>query len=115
MIDPGDDVIRVNLKGTGGLRVLIVHRLTREYAFLDTGHATYPLNTDDRYELLLALEEMKVPGSRPPDLKRLSSTPYSVKGFVLTGRQIEILRLAARGSQSENASRDPKPRFPDEY
>ena len=64
VIDPGDDVVRVDLQGTGGLRVLIIHRLAHEYAFLDTGHVTYPLNTHDRDELLLALEELKAMQSR---------------------------------------------------
>ena len=94
---PADDVTRVDLPGTGGLKVLLVHRLAREYAFLDTGNATFPLDTEDQVELLQALQELKAPGSRPPDLKKFGNTPHSVRGFLLTGRQIEILRLAARG------------------
>ena len=96
-IRPEDEVFRVDLRHARGLRVLIVHRMGREFVFLDTGSATYFLGRVEQDALLLALEEMNTFGVSSLDLKRLGNKPRKIKGFFFTGRQLEILRLAACG------------------
>lgn len=104
-IRPGDEVFRVDLKNTPGLRVLIAHRDGREIVFLDTGSATYSLGAEEQKELLKALEEMDSSRVAVMELNRISDKPRMVKGFLFTGRQLEILRLASRGETNIRISR----------
>ena len=104
-IRPQDEVFRVDLQQSSGLRILIVHRMGREFVFLDIGSVTYSLGPVEQDELLRALEETNALGADLLDLKRINNRPRKVKGFTFTGRQLEILRLAARGETNIRISR----------
>ena len=80
-----DELVRVDLNGVRVHTVLIVHRLTREYVFLDTGYAACSLTREDQDELLLALEELKIPGAGPLSLRQLSNTPRSARQRMALG------------------------------
>lgn len=98
-------MFRIDLKNTPGLRVLIVHRDGREIVYLDTGSATYLLGLGEQKELLLALKEMSPSSAALMELNRIDDKPRLVKGFLFTGRQLEILRLASCGETNIRISR----------